>query len=85
MLKRNFADHLSKGKITYEDGSVYEGDLISATPHGEGVFHYNYNNGFTYAGSFHYGVPQGKGELVDSEGKTIVGKWTLGQFITSSK
>ena len=82
MLKRTFADQSSRGTVTYEDGSTYEGDLISATPHGEGRF--CYNNGFIYAGLFHYGIPQGEGELVDSEGKSTSGKWEFGQFVTSS-
>jgi len=29
-----------KGKLTYRDGSVYEGDLVNGKPHGKGKLTY---------------------------------------------
>jgi len=55
----------SKKRIEYDDGSVYEGDLVNDEPHGKGKIKYSATDDdpeIIYEGDFINGEPYGKGK-----------------------
>ena len=56
-----------EGKITYTDGSFYDGHVIDSIPNSVGTF-YGINKKIKFKGEFRNGVYNGKGFLHDDEG-----------------
>eukprot|EP00915_Cephaloidophora_sp_WS-2016_P010476 GHVH01015327.1.p1 GENE.GHVH01015327.1~~GHVH01015327.1.p1 ORF type:complete len:3214 (+),score=431.26 GHVH01015327.1:218-9859(+) len=55
----NIAERLTRGHVTFANGSQYEGHLQSGLPHGKGYF--QGVHGTEYEGNFLHGVPHGFG------------------------
>ena len=53
------------GKITFEDGSIYEGDLVNGKPHGNGKM--TFIDDDFYEGDFVDGKPHGNGKYTETE------------------
>jgi hypothetical protein len=51
-----------KGKYTYSDNKVFEGDFVEGAPYGYGVMKCRQ---FYYEGYFKSGLFEGKGKLID--------------------
>jgi hypothetical protein len=62
-----------QGKMTYQDGSVYEGCLADGMRHGHGK--YIFIEGSKYEGEFEKGHIQGRGQMIWNDGG-----WYLGEF-----
>ena len=62
-----------KGKITFEDSSVYEGDLVNDIPHGKGK--YTWPSGNVYEGDWVNGYRTGKGKFTWPNGAVYEGDW----------
>jgi len=60
-----------KGKLTFENGEVYEGDFVDDKPQGKGK--QTVENGDVYEGDFIDGKPQGKGKFTYSNGGVYEG------------
>lgn len=65
-----------KGKKTYSDGTVYDGDWKDGKRHGKGIM--TYVGGDHYAGEFKDGKPCGKGTATFQNGSVYHGDWTNG-------
>ncbi len=68
-----------KGRMIFEDGSVYTGFFINGLPDGEGEC--KYVNGDVYKGRWSNGRPAGKGQYVYSNGLVLSGEWDKGKYI----
>lgn len=68
-----------RGRMVFEDGSVYTGFFINGLPDGEGEC--RYVNGDVYKGRWSNGRPAGKGQYVYSNGVVLSGEWKEGKFI----
>jgi hypothetical protein len=77
-----------KGKMTYANGDVYEGDYKDGIRHGKGK--YTYANGDVYEGDFEDqkfwedwrdGTPHGKGKKTYTDGRVEEGEWRDDEFI----
>jgi hypothetical protein len=68
-----------KGRMVFEDGSVYTGFFINGLPDGEGEC--KYVNGDVYKGRWRNGRPAGKGHYVYSNGLVLDGEWDNGKYI----
>lgn len=68
-----------KGRMVFEDGSVYTGFFINGLPDGEGEC--RYVNGDVYKGRWSNGRPAGKGQYVYSNGVVLSGDWKDGKYI----
>ena len=66
-----------KGKKTFDDGSVYEGDLVNGKMHGKGK--YAFADGSFYEGDFVNNRCQGKGKLSYSNGDVHEGDFVDGE------
>jgi hypothetical protein len=53
---------MSKEKLTFEDGSIYEGDFVKGKKHGKGK--YTFPNGNAYEGDFVDDFLHGKEEWI---------------------
>jgi hypothetical protein len=62
-----------KGKCTYVDGSLYDGDWVSGKRHGEGQ--YTFSNGTIYKGQWADDMMNGLGELYLTNGEVIKTTW----------
>ena len=67
-----------KGKCTYPDGSIFDGDWVDGRPEGKGKK--TWPDGRAYEGEFFAGKPIGKGTKIDSEGDRTDGYWAGGKF-----
>jgi len=67
------------GTITFEDGSIYTGQLKKGEPNGQGTLIYSDTS--TYTGQFKNGKPQGKGRFEDADGTVFDGQFEDGDFI----
>jgi hypothetical protein len=67
---------MAQGKLTLEDGSIYEGDIINGKPHGKGKLTLTFG---IYEGDFVNGVRTGKAKLVYSNGDIYEGDYTNGK------
>ena len=62
-----------RGKMTFPDGSSYEGDFVNVMPHGKGKM--TYADGSSYEGDFDdNGMPKGIGKLTRSDGTIYEGE-----------
>lgn len=68
-----------KGRMVFDDGSVYTGFFLNGWPDGEGVCHYI--NGEVYKGDWIKGRPDGRGEYRYTNGIILNGEWKDGQFM----
>ncbi|CRH85842.1 Uncharacterized protein conserved in bacteria [Chlamydia trachomatis] len=67
-----------QGKVTFENGDVYQGQFKNGLFHGQGTF--RAKAGWTYTGAFSNGRPNGQGKL-KTEDKTIYqGKFKQGIY-----
>ena len=67
-----------KGRLTFANGDVYEGDFAHDQMHGQG--RYEYHNRSVYEGSFYEGQQHGQGTYAWSDGRTkYVGPFANGQ------
>lgn len=67
------------GTITFEDGSVYTGQLKKGVPNGQGTLIYSDTS--TYTGQFKDGKPHGTGRFEDADGTVFDGQFDDGDFL----
>jgi hypothetical protein len=67
------------GTLTFEDGSMYTGQLKKGEPSGQGTLIYADTS--TYTGEFKNGKPQGAGRFEDADGTVFDGQFDDGDFI----
>jgi hypothetical protein len=67
------------GTVTFEDGSIYTGQLKKGEPNGQGTLIYADTS--TYTGEFKNGKPQGTGRFEDADGTVFDGQFDDGDFI----
>lgn len=68
-----------KGRMVFEDGSVYTGFFLNGLPDGEGEC--KYVNGEVFKGRWRNGRPSGKGQYVYSNGLVLTGDWEEGKYV----
>ena len=68
-----------KGRMVFDDGSVYTGFFLNGLPDGEGEC--RYVNGEVYKGRWSNGRPSGKGQYSYSNGVVLNGEWRDGKYI----
>lgn len=68
---------MSKGKHTYPDGSVYEGDIEGGKRHGQGIW--VKTDGTKYAGQWKNDKPNGQGTITWPDGRKYSGYWKAGK------
>jgi hypothetical protein len=66
-----------KGKFSWFDGRVYEGDFLNGKMHGHGV--YTWPDGNRYIGEYLKGKKEGWGVYTWRNGKEYEGTWKLGK------
>lgn len=66
-----------KGKMVFQDGSIYEGDWANGQMDGNGVCKYSDGRG-EYHGNWKGGHPHGKGTCLFSDGIEYTGSWKQG-------
>ncbi|WP_461253746.1 hypothetical protein [Treponema sp. R8-4-B8] len=81
-VKEIFMIETIKGKVTYKDGSVYEGDLVNGKPHGKGKLTYIY--GSVYEGDWVDGEQTGLGKMTYPDGKFDEGRFMNSEFVGGS-
>jgi hypothetical protein len=62
-------------RLTYPDGSSYEGEMLDGKEHGKG--RRVYSNGSWFAGEWQHGLRHGWG-VSQTGGERYEGQWTLG-------
>jgi len=70
-------DSTAEGTITYSNGSLYTGSLLSNRPDGYGVMEY-IPRGARYDGQWQHGRPHGAGTLTFPNGDFVQGDWSNG-------
>lgn len=65
------------GRIEWENGDVYEGEIMDGVVKGKGKC--TYQNGDKYDGDWADGKPHGKGEMKYATGRRYVGHWVKGK------
>jgi hypothetical protein len=64
------------GRIEYENGDVYEGEISFGEPHGKGKF--VWADGSVYEGQFVNGLREGWGTQILDDGSSYEGNWKKG-------
>lgn len=72
---------MSRGILTFEDNSKYEGGFKGENPHGHGIM--NYPDGTTYSGSWVEGKRDGMGTLFSKQHIMYMGLWKQDQQVDS--
>jgi hypothetical protein len=67
-----------QGKMTYPDGSIYEGSWIDGKRHGKGRC--SFLDGGVYFGDFREGDFHGEGKMTWSDGGSYAGAWFDGEM-----
>ena len=67
-----------QGKMTYQDGSVYDGSWVNCARHGSGKC--IFGDGSVYEGGFKAGHFHGHGKMTWNDGGYYVGDWFEGQM-----
>jgi hypothetical protein len=67
-----------RGKLAWNDGTIYEGEFDQGRKTGRGKF--TWPSGNYYQGEFLDGKRHGKGRIVQTDGKKIEGHWENDQF-----
>ena len=62
-----------KGKLTFSDGSVYEGQFARHNLNGNGTM--RYSDGYRYEGQWKEGRRHGQGTMFHSDGTQDGGEW----------
>ncbi|HQS56276.1 MAG TPA: hypothetical protein PLK14_14295, partial [Sediminibacterium sp.] len=70
-----------KGKFTWSNGDVYNGDWVNGVPQGKGEMTWQKKE--YYIGDWVNGVRQGKGRSRDTEDRVREGDWVNGKFLIS--
>lgn len=68
-----------KGRIVFDDGSVYTGQFSEGVPHGDGEC--KFINGDLYKGAWSKGRPEGQGHYTYANGISLNGMWKDGKYI----
>ena len=74
----------AKGTYTFDDGSVYTGDLLNGKPNGLGEIKYAENNErgrISYVGEVKEGKPDGKGKMTLTYWRMYDGDFKDGMFL----
>jgi tetratricopeptide (TPR) repeat protein len=66
-----------RGRITYDDGDLYEGDVSEGQRHGDGRM--TFKNGHVYNGAWYHGQRHGNGRMTFKNGHVYDGAWYHGQ------
>jgi len=66
------------GKMTYQDGSIYNGSWVDSTRHGKGTC--IFVDGSVYEGEFKEGHFHGQGQMTWNDGGFYIGKWCEGEM-----
>ena len=66
------------GKLEYDDGSVYEGQVLYGSLEGQGSI--RWSNGDSYSGQWHQSSINGYGTYTWSNGTRYEGQWVNGQM-----
>jgi len=77
--KEIFMTETVKGKLTFNDGSVYEGDIVNGKPHGKGTLTYVY--GGVYEGDWVNGEQTGMGKMTYPNGEVDEGRFQDSEFV----
>ena len=77
---RNGKRH-GKGKCTYADGRVYEGDFVDGKIHGKGK--YTYADGDVWEGDWVDGKQHGKGKFISANGESYEGDWVDNKLVNT--
>ena len=72
----------TKNKLVFANGDVYEGELKSYLPNGNGC--YRYGSGDVYEGEFKNGLPDGTGIYTFKNGDFFSGRLSQGAFTEGS-
>ena len=72
-----------KGKLVFDDGSIYTGLFSNGLPEGEGEC--KYANGDSYKGQWKAGRPNGNGLYTYTNGVVLNGNWKDGKYIDTPK
>ncbi|MGT2772390.1 hypothetical protein [Streptococcus marimammalium] len=67
-----------KGKLTFENGDVYEGNFVNGMFNGKGIFISNI--GWSYEGDFKDGQADGQGKLIAKDKKVYEGTFKQGIY-----
>jgi len=70
-------DNLTKGKIYYENGDIFEGDIKNYLRNGKGKF---ISDSETYEGDWEEDQKNGEGTLIFKDGSKYVGQFRNNQF-----
>lgn len=68
---------MSRGKHTYPDGSIYEGDIEGGKRHGQGIW--VKTDGTKYSGQWKNDKPDGQGTITWPDGRRYSGNWKAGK------
>jgi len=66
---------MEKGKLTFKEGAVYEGELVNNVPNGKGKFTFAQGS---YEGDFVDGKWHGKGKFTTADGNVYECSWVNG-------
>lgn len=72
-----------QGKMTYQDGSVYDGSWLDCARHGHGIC--TFVDGSIYEGEFKEGHFHGHGQMTWNDGGYYVGNWSVGEMHGTGK
>lgn len=72
-----------QGKMTYQDGSVYDGSWLDCARHGSGTC--TFVDGSIYEGEFKEGHFHGHGQMTWNDGGYYVGDWSFGEMHGNGK
>lgn len=75
----NFEERLLRGKLSYINGDVFEGDLSINRILKKGIM--KYKNGLEFKGSFHFNLPYDGDYIINNNGITTIKKIKKGEFI----
>ncbi len=77
LLKAPIGEYTGKGKYTFANGDIYEGDFVNGELTGKGK--YTFTNGDIYEGKFAYGELTGKGKYTWTSGEIYEGDFVDGK------
>ncbi len=72
-----------QGKMTYQDGSVYDGSWLDCARHGHGTC--TFVDGSVYEGEFRAGHFHGRGQMTWNDGGYYLGNWSFGEMHGNGK
>jgi len=68
--------HKETGQLTYQDGSIWQGEFLDGQPNGTGIL--TYAGGNKYEGQVANHAPNGEGVMYFENGQVIGGSWVDG-------